>query len=98
MDNRLHLSELLDEADVEILTETSALEVTDEGVTIADKHGKRSTLEADTVALAVGFKPDGKLSEALADKVPEIYTIGDCVEPRKVINAIWEGFHTARLI
>ena len=27
-----------------------------------------------------------------------VYAIGDCVEPRKVINAIWEGFRIARLI
>ena len=97
-DNRLHLLKLLAEFDVEILTETNILKITDEGIAIADKHGKRSTLETDTVVLAVGLKPDGKLSEALADKVPELHTIGDCVEPRKVMNAIWEAFRTARLI
>lgn len=98
IDNRLHLLELLGKADMDILTETSVLEITDEGVIVADKHDKRSTLKADTVVLAVGLKPDDRLSEALADKVPEIYTIGDCVAPRKVINAIWEAFRTARLI
>ncbi|MFC1987976.1 hypothetical protein ACFLVH_05490 [Chloroflexota bacterium] len=50
------------------------------------------------MVLAVGLKAEEKLSGALADKVSEVYTIGDCVEPRKVINAMWEGFHTARLI
>jgi 2-enoate reductase len=97
-DNRLHLLKLLAEADVEILTETNVLKITDEGISIANKNGKTSTLEADTVVVAVGLKPDEKFSEALMDKVPEIYTIGDCVKPRKVINAIWEAFRTARLI
>ncbi len=31
-------------------------------------------------------------------KNSEIYSIGDCVEPRKLLNAIWEGFRSARLI
>jgi len=97
-DNHLHLSKLLVEADVEILTGTNVLEITDDGVTIADKHGKTSTLKADTVVLARGLKSDENLREALKDKVPEIYTIGDCVEPRIVMNAIWEAFRTARLI
>ena len=96
--NRMYLLKLLTEANVEMLTETNVLEITDEGIIIADKYGKRSIREADTVVLAVGLKPDRRLLETLEDKLPEIYAIGDCVEPRKVIDAIWEGFRTARLI
>ena len=96
--NRMHLLKLLADADVNILTETKCLEIRDNGITIADKYGKRSTLEADTVVLAVGLKSNERLLEALKDKIPEVYAIGDCVEPRKVINAIWEGFRTARLV
>ena len=96
--NRMHLLKLLTDADVNILTETKCLEIRDNGITIADKYGKRSTLEADTVVLAVGLKSNEGLLEALKDKIPEVYAIGDCVEPRKVINAIWEGFRTARLV
>ena len=96
--NRMHLLKLLADANVSILTETKCLEIRDNGITIADKYGKRSTLEADTVVLAVGLKSTEGLLEALKDKIPEVYAIGDCVEPRKVINAIWEGFRTARLV
>lgn len=96
--NSMHLLELLADMDVQILTETKFLEITDNGITIADKDGKRSTLEADTVVLAMGLRSDEGLLDALRDTVPEVYTIGDCVEPRKVINAIWEGFRIARLL
>jgi len=96
--NRMHLLKLLADTDVEILTETSIAEIMDDSVVIANKYGKRSKLENDTVVLAVGLKSNRELEEALKDKVPEIYAIGDCVEPRKVINTIWEGFRYARLI
>ncbi|MFC1592791.1 FAD-dependent oxidoreductase [Candidatus Omnitrophota bacterium] len=96
--NRIYLIQLLNDANVEILTETMVLEIIDEGITIANKYGKRSTLKADNVVLAVGLKPNSKLIEVLTDSVPEVYAIGDCVEPRKIINAIWEGFRTARLV
>ena len=96
--NRGHMLKLLAEAGVKYLTETSTLKITDDGITIADKDGKQSTLKADTVVLAVGLKAKEDLSVALNDKVPEVYTIGDCVEARKVINAIWEGFRISRLI
>ncbi len=96
--SRMHLMKLLAESNVKILTRTNVLEITDEGITIADEHGERGTLDADTVVLAVGLKSNDELLKALKHKVPKVYAIGDCVEPHKVINAIWEGFHTARLI
>jgi len=96
--NRMHLLKLLAEADVRILTETNVIEIMDIGVSIADKNGKRSTLEVDTVVLALGARPRQGLDETIKDKVPEVYAIGDCVAPRKVMNAIWEAFRTARRI
>ena len=95
--NRAHMEKLLADNTVRILTNTKVLEITDESIDIADKHGKRDRLGADTVVLATGFKPNGTLSEALKDKVPTIYALGDCVQPRRVINAVWEGFRFARL-
>ena len=95
---RMHVLKLLDDTKVRILTGTTVLEITDNGVLISDKAGKCSTLEADTVVLACGFKPQKKLYEALKNRVPELYAIGDCVEPQKVINAIWDGFHAARVV
>ena len=96
--NSMHLLKLLADMDVQILTETKFLEITGNGITIADKYGKRSTLDADTIVLAMGLRSNEGLLDALRDKVPEVYAIGDCVAPRKVINAIWEGFRIARLI
>ena len=54
--------------------------------------------DADTVVYALGLQPCKGLAEALKDKVPEVYAIGDCVEARKVLNAVWEGYRVARLI
>lgn len=96
--NAIHLRELLDGTKVKILTYTNVLRITDEGAVIADEHGNKTKLEADTIVFAVGLESNKELVEALRDKLPEVYTIGDCVESRRVLNAIWEGFRTARLI
>ena len=98
MANRIHLMKLLADANVRILTSTKVLEITEKGITIADKNNKKRTLEADTIVLAVGMKSNEKLLEVLQDKVPEVYAIGDCVEPRILLNAIREGFRLARLV
>ncbi|MFC1966782.1 FAD-dependent oxidoreductase, partial [Chloroflexota bacterium] len=96
--DRMYLLKLLSEAKVKILTKTMISEITDKGITVTDECGDRSTLKADTVVLAVGLKSNNHLLKALMDKVPAVYAIGDCVEPRKVINAIWEGYRIARLV
>ena len=51
-----------------------------------------------SVVLALGLKPNQELADALGDTVPETHVIGDCVEPRKVMDAVWEGFRRARLV
>ena len=96
--NRMHLLKLLADTNVKILTETSVAEIMDDSVAIVDKDGKRSELENDTVVLALGLKSNRELEETLKDAVAETYVIGDCVEPRKVMDAIWEGFRFARLV
>ncbi|MFC2067263.1 FAD-dependent oxidoreductase [Chloroflexota bacterium] len=97
--NQMYLLKLLGDTSVDILTSTKVLEITEQGLIIADKDGKESSLVADTVVLPIDLRPDQRLLEALKSKVPEIYAIGDCVEPLKIVRrAIWEGFDIARQI
>jgi len=96
--NRAHMLKLMAEANVEILPQTHALEITEKGVIVVEKDGKRKTLEADTIMLTVELKPNPQLLEKLKGKVSEVYSIGDSIEPRKVIGTIWDGFNTARVI
>ena len=94
--NRPRSLKLLAEANVDILTRTKVLEVTDEGVVIADKDGKRSTFETDTIVLAAGATPDDQLARAIEGKVGEIHLAGDCAQSRRIIDAISDGARLGR--
>jgi hypothetical protein len=52
----------------------------------------------DSVVLAMGQEVDEALYFALKGKVKELHRIGDCVAPRKVDMAIWEGHKLGRTI
>jgi pyruvate/2-oxoglutarate dehydrogenase complex dihydrolipoamide dehydrogenase (E3) component len=52
----------------------------------------------DNVVLAMGQSVDDDLYFALKGKVKELHRIGDCVAPRKVDMAIWEGHEVGRTI
>ncbi|MCL5961095.1 MAG: NAD(P)/FAD-dependent oxidoreductase, partial [Chloroflexi bacterium] len=57
---------------------------------------ERRAIEAvDTVVLAMGQLPEDSLYKALKGLVPELYRVGDCVVPRSVGEAIYEGYTTA---
>jgi len=51
---------------------------------------------ADTVVLAVGFKPNRELAEELGGKGLPVYNIGDAEKPQRIREAILSGFLTAR--
>jgi len=52
----------------------------------------------DTVVLAMGNKADNGLYKALKGRVRELHSIGDCVSPQSVANAIWEGHQVGRAL
>jgi hypothetical protein len=57
-----------------------------------DAEGKQLTLKADTIVVALGSKSESKLADNLKDKVRELYLVGDCVSPRRILEAIHDGF------
>jgi NADPH-dependent 2,4-dienoyl-CoA reductase/sulfur reductase-like enzyme len=89
--------ERLSRQDATICTGVELEKITDKGVIVRDKPGTRGEIEGDTVVLAGGFAPERKLVEELRDiHGLEVHAIGDCVEPRRIHDAIHEGFFTAR--
>ena len=96
--SRFYLLDKLAELGIEVLTNMTAEEITDKGVAAVDISGDRRIVEADTVVLATGFKSNSELEEKLRGEIPEVYTIGDCVELGKIWGAIHGGARAARQI
>ena len=63
-----------------------------------DKNWERHSLDADTVVIAVGSRPEQELYSALQGRVEELYRIGDCREPRRLLEAVHEATHVAHRI
>ncbi len=80
----------LREKGVEMLTNTKAVEVKSDAV-VVESDGERKEIECDTAVLAVGTKPNDGLYDELKDRVAELYKIGDCVKPRKALDATKEA-------
>ena len=80
---------------VELLTSCSCQEITDSKVIYKDKEGTVHELEADTVVIAIGDKPETTLYEELEGKVPELYNIGDSAGAGTIAKAVAQGYRLA---
>jgi 2,4-dienoyl-CoA reductase (NADPH2) len=87
----------LKKAGIKMETGTIVEEIAKDGVKVS-REGVTSFIKGDTVVLAVGFKANYPLDEKIRERVPEVYSIGDCVMPRTIKEAIEEGFHIGRKI
>jgi 2,4-dienoyl-CoA reductase (NADPH2) len=65
-------------------------EITNKGINVKRVDGTRF-IEADTVVLAIGEKPSAELYSKLLGKVSELYMMGDCLKPGKLMDAIHDG-------
>jgi glycerol kinase len=68
-----------------------------EGV-VVEKEGKTQTIRADTIVLAADMKPNKALFDAIKNKILGAHAIGDCVEARRILEAIHDGFSISRTL
>jgi 2,4-dienoyl-CoA reductase (NADPH2) len=76
-----------------VTTRTAAkvLEITESGLRM-ECDGKVEELEADTVVLAVGTKPQNPLQEVAEELGLTCHVVGDALNPAMVFDAIHQGF------
>ncbi len=79
---------------VEFRTGTKLIEITDSTV-LVETPGGRESIPADTVVMAVGARPEDGLSKALSRGGIKTVVIGDARGPRKITDAVREGFEEA---
>lgn len=88
----------LADAKVKIITGTKIVAVNDDGVTAVSPEKNLVNISGDKVILAMGLVSDNKLYEKVREKVREVYVIGDSVEPRRLGDAIHEGYRIGSVI
>ena len=96
--NRHMLLKLLADNDVRVVTEAKLHEVKDGKIVVLTSDMEAKEFQCDTVALSIGMKSNRDLYDSLVGQVGELYAIGDCNQPRKIHDAIWEGWNLGRTL
>ena len=79
-----------------MLRGTIPLRLDGDGV-VADQQGVEKKIPMDSLVFAGRLFPHNELSKSLENR-PHVLSIGDCMEPGTIMEAVWGGFNTVREI
>lgn len=84
---------------VTLMTNSKCMAIHKDSV-LVEKDGELHSLPADYVVIAVGSRALNKqtLQDFLEESAIPYHVIGDAVQARRALNAIWEGAELARRI
>jgi 2,4-dienoyl-CoA reductase-like NADH-dependent reductase (Old Yellow Enzyme family)/thioredoxin reductase len=88
----MSINKRLLQAKVEVKTSLVLKGYSGKKVICTDKEGKEHQMDADSVVLATGLQPRQDMATKFKGLVSQTFTIGDCVQPRKIYHAFEEAW------
>ena len=88
--NTSYLRDFFKTNKVPVYLESRTTEIRNNGVTIADKDGNLTEIEADNVILSVGYNP-----APIAKKSGKVHVIGDANKVGNLRTVIWQAWDVA---
>ena len=67
---------------IKLVTGVKYEAISEEGLIVLDRIGARTTIQADTIMLAGGFRPQSELAHQMDGEVSTLYLFGYCNESR----------------
>lgn len=79
----------------EVYLSTQCVGITEKDVVAENSQGKRFSIPADTVLLAIGMRAEVEKAEAFRNCAKEFFKIGDCYKPATMTEAVRLGYDVA---
>ena len=97
--NNYKLNVWFAQKDIEIVRSVQYEEITPNGLIVTTKEGQKRVLNADSIIPVFPLRADEDLYQALQGKVPEVFAIGACKNPKAlIVDAIADASEVASSI
>jgi len=83
---------------VDIFTGVKREDFLNSSLTITTRENQEKVIQVNTIVVVTGSRANTELYQALSGRVPERYLVGDCVEPRNIMEATTDGFNIGQTI
>ena len=98
MVRRLVLEGYLREQQVAVQTGVKVAGINAGGVRYLDGEGQERLATAEAVIVALEGQPNNELAATLQGRVAELYAVGDCTEPKNIMQAMHGACYVAKQI
>ena len=78
--------------------ENHRLTAVEDGRVILESDGQKKALDADSVVIAVGFRPVPSMAQELQGCGAVVYEIGDGQKVSTILHAVWDGYEVGNNI
>lgn len=78
--------------------ENHRLSAVENGKVLLENEGQKKVIDADSIVIAVGFRPTVSMRFALQGCEATIYEIGDGQKVSTILHAVWEGYEIGNSI
>jgi len=95
--NRDLLLLMIKAATISVLSGTVPIKLENDGVVVNQK-GTEKKIVVDSAVFAGRLIPENGLSKSLANTSGNIFSVGDCITPGRIMDAVWGAFNTVRII
>ncbi|NMB44708.1 MAG: FAD-dependent oxidoreductase, partial [Clostridiales bacterium] len=90
------LRALMEECEIKAITNAKVVAFKDNEV-VYEINGEQKSIQADTVAIAAGYRSRTSLYDQIIDKV-DCQIVGDAERPDNILTAVHHGFNSVRCI
>jgi len=94
--NRDVLLMMIKAAEINVRSETVPVRL-ENGNVIVDQNGVEKEIAADSLVFSGRMIPKNDLNKSL-ENISTVFSVGDCVEPGRIMEAVWGGFNAVREI
>jgi len=96
---KLDLMRRLNDVGVNILTDHKLLKIGNDAILINNvSENQKLEIKVDEIVISLGLKSDPAVYEALRASFDNVFLLGDAKSPRKIANAVRDGFEKAMLL
>ena len=78
--------------------ENHRLSAVEDGRVILESDGQKKAFDADSVVIAVGFRPVPSMAQELQGCGAAVYEIGDGQKVSTILHAVWDGYEVGNNI
>ena len=93
--SKIFILERFQEMGIKIATSCYVDLISSSGVEAIDVNWRRHKFKADSIVIAVGSQTNDELKSYMKGNFAEIFSIGDCKDPNRILEAIHEGTRVA---